>query len=103
MDRIINSISEIECDSVKIMDDANAKKSEIFTRIQKETKAYDQQVEDTTNARIQELRSKMEKDMEEKLTTQKNAADNYFHDLEAHYKKNHGSYVERLFRDMTGV
>ena len=103
MDRIIKSISEIEGESVKIMDDANAKKSEIFTQIQEETKAYDQQVEDETNERIKELRKGMEKDMYEKLAAQKEAADHYFHMLEEHYKENHASYAEHLFQDMTGV
>lgn len=103
MDRVIRSISEIESDSVKIMNDANAQKSEIFAQIQQETENYDAELEIKTAARIAELKNHLEKDMEEKLERQKQLADASLKKLEQHYESQRTQYVERLFKEMTGV
>lgn len=103
MDRIIKSISEIENDSVKIMDDANTKKSDIFARIQDETTAFDKELESETNKRIDDLKQQMEQDMQEKLAKQKNLADEVLMNLTKHYESNRTVYIERLFDEMTGV
>lgn len=103
MDRIIKNISEIESGSVKIMDDANAKKSTIFSRIQEETAAYENTVEAKTNARIAELRAKLEKNMHEKLEEQNAIANAALQALTLHYEQNHEAYTARIFKEMTGV
>lgn len=103
MDRIIRNISEIESDSVKIMNDANARKSEIFAQIQQETENYDAELEVKTAARITELKNRLEKDMKEKLSQQKQLADASLRNLEQHYESQRTHYVEQLFKEMTGV
>lgn len=103
MDQIIESISEIENDSVKIMEEANAKKSKIFAQIKLETKAYDTELEIRTAARIEELKLRMEKDMEKQLAHQQTLAAEYLKNLEQHYESRRSFYVNQLFKEMTGV
>ena len=103
MDRIIESISGIEDGSVKIMDDANAKKAEIAAQIQEETESFNKELEAETNKRIEALREKMEADMKEKLRQQKDSAAQSLKDLENHYEGCRESYVEQLFKEMTKV
>lgn len=103
MDRIINSISEIECDSVKIMDEANTKKAEIFAQIQKETEDYDNGIEADTQKRVLDLRRKLEQEMYNKLAQQQEAADCALKVLQQHYGDHHADYVNQLFNKMTGV
>lgn len=103
MDQIIESISEIENDSVKIMEDANAKKSQIFEQIKQETAHYDRELELKTNERIESLRLHMETDMKKQLAQQQALSAEYLKKLEQHYESRRKSYVERLFKEMTGV
>lgn len=103
MDRIIQSISEIENGSVKIMADANARKAEIAAQLQRETEEFDSALEHSTNERIETLRHKLEQEMKEKLMAQKDSAANFLNDLEHHYEERRTSYIEQLFKEMTGV
>lgn len=103
MDQIIESISEIENDSVKIMEEANAKKSEIFAQIKLETENYDTELEIKTAARIEELKLRMEKDMKKQLAHQQTLAAENLENLEQHYESQRSFYVNQLFREMTGV
>lgn len=103
MDRIIASISGIENGSVKIMEDANARKSEIAAQLQHETEEFDQALEAETNERIEALRAKLEEDMKGKLQQQKDYADTSLNDLKNHYENHREAYVERLFKEMTRV
>lgn len=103
MDRIIKSISEIENKSVKIMDDANAKKTDIFSQIQAETKSFDSCLEAETNEKTKQLRARLERDMNEKLEHQSREAEHALNTLKEHYEQCRTDYVNRMFDEMTGV
>lgn len=103
MDRIIEKISVIENESVQILEDANAKKQEIADSIKRETEQFDRELEQETAARIAALRENQEKDMKEKLETQRSEAEQSLKTLEEHYKTHREAYVDRIFREMTGV
>lgn len=103
MDRIIEKISVIEDASKQIMLDANAKKQAIADEIKKQTEEFDRGLEEETAARIAALRTNQEKDMREKLEAQRAGAEQAIKVLENHYVTQRESYVERIFREMTGA
>ena len=103
MDRIIERISAIENDSVKIMDEAAAKKKEIADQFHKETEVFDQKLEADTARRIEKLRAAMEAEMKKKLNDQKNQANDELKRIERHYANKRQLYVEQLFKEMTGA
>lgn len=103
MDKIIEKISVIEHDSVKILEDARAKKQEIAAQIQEETKQFDSSLEAETKRRIKELEASMKQEVDDKLAKQKADAENALKRLEQHYRQYEETYVERLFKEMTEV
>lgn len=103
MDRIIGKISLIENKAVKIMEDAAARKKDIAEQIHKETEEFNQALEAETEARIAEVRTSMEAEMQKKLSCQRSRAEHMIQKLENHYKCQSQTYVEQLFKEMTGA
>lgn len=103
MDRIIGKISLIENKAVKIMEDAAAHKKEISEQVHRETVEFDQALEKETAARISEVRASMEAEMQKKLAGQRSRAEHLMQKLENHYKSQEHTYVEQLFKEMTGA
>ena len=71
--------------------------------MEERTKAFDQDLEERTQQGIQELRKRMEAEMNKKLEKQRLHADNLLRKMEQNYEDHHEEYVEKLFRSLTGV
>lgn len=103
MDQIIDKISAIENETKQIMEDAGKKKQTVAEAVKKETEAFDRSLEESTAARIADLRSRQEQDMAKKLEVQREEAARFLAELDEHYKAHHEEYAEQLFKEMTGA
>ena len=97
---MIDKLSDIEHDATAIMDAASARKKEIAKEMEDKTAAFDRQLEADTTAAINDLRMKMEVDMQTKLSEQKSDADKVLSMMEANYRRNHETYAKELFKAM---
>lgn len=100
MDTVINKISAIESAATSVMDSANARKKEFAKEIEQRTAKFDADLEAETAQQIDELRKKMEVEMEAKLSKQKADAIEILQAMESNYRVNHESYAKKLFESM---
>ena len=100
MDTVIEKISEIESAATAIMEDANERKMVFAREMEERTAAFDTQLEDETNKRIEELRARMEIEMNERLERQRNDSQNVLRAMDQRYQEHHTEYVEELFKKM---
>ena len=101
MDTVIKKISEIEAAAASIMDDASARKKTFAKEMEAITAAFDQQLDEETQAQLQALRADMETQMQSRLSRQKSDAEDLLRRMEQNYKDHHSEYVKRLFRSLT--
>ena len=83
------------------MEDANERKKAFAKEMKERTAAFDAQLEAETTKRIEELRARMEIEMNERLEKQRNDSQNVLHAMEQRYQEHHTEYVEELFKKMT--
>ena len=101
MDTVIEKISEIESAATAIMEDSNERKKAFAKEMEERTAAFDTQLEAETNKQIEELRARMEIEMNERLEKQRNDSQNILRAMEIRYEEHHTQYVEELFNKMT--
>lgn len=100
MDTVIEKISEIESAASAIMEDASEQKKAFAKEMEERTAAFDAQLEAETNKRIEELRARMEIEMNDRLEKQQNDSKKVLRALEKRYQEHHVQYVEELFKKM---
>lgn len=100
MNNVIDKLSGIEHDATAIMDAANVRKKEVAKEMADKTSAFDKQLEADTAAKLNDLRAKMEVDMQTKLSKQKSDADKVLAMMEDNYHDNHETYARQLFKAM---
>lgn len=101
MDKVIAKISEIESAASAIMEDANERKKAFAEEMKERTAGFDQKSEAETNQKIDELRAKMEIDMNRRLEKQRGDSEKILEAMEKRYQEHHSEYVEELFTKMT--
>lgn len=100
MDTVISKISEIESAATAIMENANERKKAFAREMEERTAAFDAQLEAETNTRVDELRARMEIEMNERLAKQRDDSKNILEAMERRYQEHHTEYVEELFKNM---
>lgn len=100
MDTIIYKISDIESAAAGIMEDANIRKKAFSDQINEQTAAFDKDLEEETVAKLETLRSRMEIEMQEKLSRQQAAANKVLKLMELNYETHHEAYAKALFQSM---
>lgn len=100
MDTVIAKISEIESAATAIMENANERKKAFANEMEERTAAFDAQLEADTNKRVDELRARMEVDMNERLKKQRDDSKLILDAMEQRYQEHHTQYVEELFKNM---
>ena len=103
MNNIINQLSQIEENTVAILDGAADKKKTLAAEYEAKTKQFDEELNHETELEIQSMRQKMEAEAAAELDRQKTAAGDQIARLEQHYAEKHSWYVDSLFRSMTEV
>ncbi|MEG0214745.1 MAG: ATPase [Hungatella sp.] len=101
MNNVVDKLSDIEQDAVAIMDNAQVRKKELAKEAEHKISIFDQQLEALTTQKINDLKNKMEVDMQAQLSKQKSDAEKAIQQMEESYLANHEAYVKKLFQAMT--
>lgn len=102
MDTVIKKISEIENAASSVMEDANVRKKAFAGEMEEKTAAFDKELDDHTGQKINDLRAKMEIEMNSKLSKQKADAENMLSRMEKNYEDHHAEYAKALFQSLIG-
>ncbi len=100
MNTVIRQISEIESAAASVMDDANARKKAFAQEMAEKTAAFDRQLETRVQQQTDELRARMEIEMNSKLSKQKAEAETIAQRMEENYQNHHADYAKTLFQTM---
>lgn len=96
MEELLNKLSEIENAARSIMEAADRSKQALSEEMEKKQKAFDRQLEQETDARIEQIRSDLEREKDIELTALRQNTENAYKQLDSYYEKNH----ERLSREL---
>lgn len=102
MDTVIKKISEIEAAASSVMEDANARKKAFAQEMADKTDAFDRELDAMTGQKIDDLRARMEVEMDSKLSKQKTDAEDMLERMEKNYEDHHKDYAKKLFRSLIG-
>lgn len=100
MDKVIEKISDIESAATSIMDNANERKKAFAKEMEDRTAAFDSDLEEKTNKKIEALRNQLEVEMNRQLEKQLSDSKRILATLETHFEEQHSQYVENLFQTM---
>ena len=95
MDTVINRLSDIEKAAVSVMDGASERKKQMAREMEEKTAAFDAQLE-----KENQIRSKMEEELQQELRQQSEDAKATMKRLEATYENRHEEYAQALFKNM---
>ena len=103
MNTIIERLSQIEERSVAAAAAGTEKKKELTAQYEERTRQFDRDLDLETEKRLRELREQTDADTNARIQAQEKEAAQSILRLERHYDAFHKDYVDRLFREMTGV
>ena len=99
MNNIIRQLSQIEADTVQILEQGTARKKELASEYEEKARQFGAALERETADRIAALKASMEHQLE----SQKKAAEDAVRRLESHYESRHRRYADLLFQKITEV
>lgn len=100
MNTVIKQISEIESAAASVMDDANARKKAFAQEMAEKIAAFDNDAKRQTQEEIQALRSRMEIEMESKLSQLKTQAEATAQWMKDNYEAHHTDYAKALYQSL---
>jgi len=103
MNTIIERLSQIEERSVAAAAEGTEKKKELTAQYEERTRRFDRELDQETEERIRKLREQANAAANARIQSQEKEAAQSIQQLERHYDAFHKDYVDRLFREMTGV
>lgn len=104
MNTIIERLSQIEERSVAAAAEGTEKKKELTAQYEERTRQFDRELDQETEERIRKLREQAGcRRQRPGIQSQEKEAAQSIQQLERHYDAFHKDYVDRLFREMTGV
>ena len=112
MNTIIERLSQIEERSVAAAAEGTEKKKELtaqyeeqclFSNVRRIFRQFDRELDQETEERIRKLREQADAAANARIQSQEKEAAQSIQQLERHYDAFHKDYVDRLFREMTGV
>lgn len=98
MNEIISRISEIEATAAAIMEDAEVKKKELATAMDKAIEEFDKKLEADTRQKIESMKLELETEFHikaEKLSEQSKASIN---ELGTIYNNHHSAFADKIFK-----
>lgn len=101
MDKMINSLSEIEEKTKAVMEEAGERKKQIDAKMREDTERFDRQVEAETEEKLAQIRARMDAEAEAELCACRQQTDSLLCQLAANYEKNHAALAQALFWEMT--
>ncbi len=103
MDSIVNRLTEIEDAASAIVRHAEEQKDVLDQEYDKKRKAFDDELEEKTQARLDAIRRDLEKKTAAILDSQSGASDTLIRDLQEEYAEKHTEYAREILRRITEV
>lgn len=100
MEQIFNKLSEIELTARRIMEDADRTKSALSAEMEQQCKAFDAELEQETNKKIQQLRSSLEEKKNAELAALRQSMETSLAELDTYYSRNSEKLSEELFHKL---
>lgn len=100
MEQILNKLSEIEITARRIMEDADRTKATLSAEAEQQCKAFDAELEQDTNKKIEELRSSLEEKKNTELESLRQSMETALRELDVYYSQNQEKLSEELFHKL---
>lgn len=100
MDMVVNRLSEIEAQAVKIIDAAAQEKKELDKQADARIKDFDAQVDAKTEQSLNELQQQLKQDMAAELEKLKQDTKQLIQNLENEYEKNHAKLADNILKQL---
>lgn len=103
MDSIISKLTEIEDAAASIVHHADEQKDSLDKEFDEKRKNFDAGLEKKTQARIDAIRSDLEKDTSRLLDSQNSSSDAAIEALKKEYDERHTEYAREILKHITEV
>ena len=100
MDMVVNRLSEIEAQAVKIIDAAAQEKKELDKQADAKIKEFDAGVDASTAQTLNELQNQLKEDMAVELARLKEETKQLVANLEADYDHNHKKLADNILKQL---
>ena len=102
METVIKKISEIEIAAKKIMENASGETVVLKKQMEEKTAAFDAQVKDDTEKKLEELRKDLDNHTKDALAQLKSDTAKSLESLNSYYENNHNELSENIYRKIIG-
>ena len=103
MDSIVNKLTEIEDAASAIVAHAETQKQALDREYDEKRRAFDEELEKQTQARINAIREALEKNTSDILDSQNGASTETIRALQKEYEEKHTEYAHEILRRITEV
>ena len=103
MDSIVNKLTEIEDAASAIVAHAETQKEVLDREYDEKRRAFDEDLEKQTQARINAIRDELEKNTSGNLDSQSGASTETIRALQKEYEEKHTEYAHEILRRITEV
>lgn len=98
MEKVINSLFEIEKKANQILDRANTEKTELLEENEKAIARMEAEISDENNKKIELLNEQAEREIDNERQSLIAKFNKQLNDLEYNYTQNHDSLVNKVFQ-----
>lgn len=98
MEQLLNKLSGIELAARSVQEEADKTKKALSEEMEKQCQSFDAELEAETTARIQQIRSGLEKEKDTQLTALRKDTAERFAALDSYFAANHERLSEELFK-----
>lgn len=103
MDSIVNKLTEIEDAASAIVTHAETQKEVLEKEYEEKRRAFDEELENRTQARINSIREELEKNTTGLLDSQNGESTEAIQALHKEYEQKHTEYAHEILRRITEV
>lgn len=103
MDSIVKKLSEIETSAVAIVEHAKSEKDVLKEEMLKKQKEFDDSLEQDTQKKLNDIRTKLEHKMEDELKKQQQMSERSIHMYQSEYNTQHEIYAHNILSHITEV
>jgi len=103
MDEVMKKLSEIEVAASAIVAHAEAQKEVLDQEYKNKTLKFDQELEEKTSARIQEIKDALESDKSKLLEQQSSLSNQEIRNLELQYQEHHTKIAQDIVSRIVSV
>lgn len=100
MEQILKKLSEIETTAQRIMQDADRTRATLSSEMEQQCNDFDAALNHETDRKIQKLRSNLEAQKDQELSSLRKRTEQHLADLDSYYNANHLKLSEDLFQKL---